>query len=266
MTGQSFTVIMLAAMATLLAACSKEPPKCSDDKTIALVRQIIIGQIGGSEGLSEKVIQGGIEGISEKEIQENLKVEFPRASSFDEKIKKYRCEAKMTAGGTYEVPITYDSQLDDNGQHIVAVGGMSMGDFILLRGSLVTGIRKNRATKSETAPPPQQTPAAPAAAPSSSISGTWNGSLAGDGQMEVKPAPNGFDIALNVSSPSGCSGTIEGTGQLSDNMLTLTKKEDDQVCTISIKFAGDTASINENNCSSYHGVACGFDGTLKKVK
>lgn len=113
------------------------------------------------------------------------------------------------------------------------------------------------------------TPAPPPTTPApteSSIPGIWKGSLEGDGQMEVTSAPNGFDIALNVSSPSGCSGAITGTGQLSDSILTLTKKEDDQICTINIKFAGDTASIDENNCSFYHGAACSFDGTLKKVK
>lgn len=98
------------------------------------------------------------------------------------------------------------------------------------------------------------------------ISGIWRGSLVGDGQMEVTSALHGFDIALNVSSQSGCSGEITGTGQLSGNMLTLTKKENDQICTVNIRFAGDTASIDENNCSYYHGVACSFDGTLKKMK
>jgi hypothetical protein len=88
-------VIMVSVIVALLNGCSKEVPKCSDDSTTKLVRKIIIDQLGGSEGLSEK------------EIQENLKIEFPRASAYDEKIKKYSCEAKLVAGGAYQLPITY---------------------------------------------------------------------------------------------------------------------------------------------------------------
>jgi hypothetical protein len=234
-------VIILAAMSTLLTACSKEPPKCSDDSTAKLVRQIILGQIGGSEGLSEK------------EIQENMKIEYPRASAFDKNVKKYNCEAQLIAGGYYKLPITYESQLDDNNQHIVSVGGISRGDLWGVKSWIMTGIEKSRASKSET----------PTA---SSIAGTWKGSLEGDGEMVIKPASTGFDVALSVSSSSGCAGSIEGNGALSGNTLTLTKKGDDQVCTVTIKFVGDTANIDEDNCMSYHGAACSFYGTLKKIK
>jgi len=99
----------------------------------------------------------------------------------------------------------------------------------------------------------------------SSIAGTWKGSLDGDGEMVIKQLPTGFDVTLSVSSSSGCSGSIEGSGSLSGDTLTLTKKEDNDVCTITIKFDGHEAKIDEDNCSPYHGVACGFSGTLKKV-
>ncbi len=99
----------------------------------------------------------------------------------------------------------------------------------------------------------------------SNIAGTWEGSLDGDGEMVIKQLPTGFDVTLSVSSSSGCSGSIEGSGSLSGDTLTLTKKEDNNVCTITIKFDGHEAKINEDNCSPYHGVACGFSGTLKKV-
>jgi hypothetical protein len=113
------------------------------------------------------------------------------------------------------------------------------------------------------APPQPTQPAPTSTAPS--ISGTWKGSLEGNGQMEIKPTATGFDVALDVSNAE-CTGSIEGTGSLSGNTLIISKKEDDQVCTITIKFAGNTANIDENNCSFYHGMACGFSGTLNKVK
>jgi len=239
-----FIVLFLLFSLTLIYGCSKQPPKCSDDSTTKLVRQIILNQIGGSEGLSEK------------EIQESMKIEYPRATAFDKEIKKYSCEAKLIAGGKYELPIIYESQLDDKKEHIVAVGGISRGDLQMVGYAISESVKKGRATQT-----------APAA---SNIAGVWKGSLEGDGEMVIKPTSTGFDISLSVSAATAggasCGGSIEGTGTLSGDTLTLTKKEDDQVCTITIKFAGDKANIDEENCSYYHGAACSFYGTLNKVK
>lgn len=245
--------ISVAIMVTtaLFAGCAKEPPKCSDDETSSLVRKIVLEQFGGSEGFTEK------------EIQENLKIELPRATRFNEKIKKYSCEAKLVAGGTYQLPITYESQLDDKNEHVVSVGGVSIVDQYLIKGALIEGIKKSR--NAQDSPPSQSQQTSSVSAPSN-IAGTWEGRLEGDGGMEIKLAPTGYDVAVNVSDASGCAGSIEGAGALSGNAMMLTKKEDDQVCTITIKFSGDTAELNEDNCSGYHGAACGFSGTLKKVK
>ena len=97
----------------------------------------------------------------------------------------------------------------------------------------------------------------------SNIAGTWEGSLDGDGEMVIKQLPTGFDVTLSVSSSSGCSGSIEGSGSLSGDTLTLTKKEDNNVCTMLSSLMGMRQKLG-NNCSPY-GVACGFSGTLKKV-
>ena len=115
------STIIVTLVTAFIAGCAKEPPKCSDEDTLSLIRQIIVEQLGGREGVSDKG-----EGVSDKELQDNMKIEFPRASTFDEKIKKYSCEAKLIAGGTVELPITYESQLDDKNQHIVSVGGIAV--------------------------------------------------------------------------------------------------------------------------------------------
>lgn len=146
MSGRISTAIMVTVVVSVLAACGKEPPKCSDDDTFSLVRKIILDQLGGGEGLSEK------------EIKDNMKIEFPRASAFDEKIKKYNCDAKLTVGGMYELPITYESQLDDKGQHIVSVGGIRRGDLFALQAGMIEGIKKSRA---ETLTKPAEAPPAP---------------------------------------------------------------------------------------------------------
>ena len=242
------SVIVASVMTTFISGCAKEPPKCSDEATFSLVRQIIADQLGGREG------------VTEKELKDNMKIELPRASGFDEKIKKFTCEAKLIAGGTVQMPITYESQLDDGDQHIVAVGGISRGDLNALQFAIANGIKKDREVEKGAATPQ------PTTSTVSSITGTWNGSLEGDGSMTVTSSAEGIDVELNVSSPSGCAGTFEGSGSLANNVLTLSKNDADQVCTITIKFSGDTAEVDENNCSYYHGAACGFSGTLNRQR
>lgn len=249
MTNRISVAIMLTTV--LLAGCAKTPPKCSDEDTASLVRKIILDQFGGSEGLTEK------------EILENLKIELPRASSYDEKIKKYSCEAKLVAGNKYQLPITYESQLDDQNQHVVSVSGIAPVDQIYLKSAFTDAIEESRSAQNVVAP--QSAPVANDSL-SQKIAGAWQGTLEGDGGMEIKVAPTGFDVAVNVSDASGCAGSVEGHATLSGNLLTLIKKEEDQVCTITARFSGDTAELNEDNCSGYHGAACGFTGTLNKVR
>ncbi len=253
MNHKTMSMIVLPLLAAIVAGCANEPPKCSDESTFSLIRQIIVDQLGGREG------------VTDNELQENMKIELPRASAFDEKIKKYSCEAKLIAGGTIQLPITYESQLDDKNQHIVSVGGISRGDLYRLQNAITNGIKEGREVKKGGATPQPQT-VPPAKSSSPSVSGTWKGSLEGDGEMEIKPAATGFDVALSVSNPSGCTGSLESSASLVNDVLTLTKKEYDQVCTVTIKFSGDTAELNENNCSDYHGAACGFSGALNRQK
>ncbi len=138
-------IIKLTTIVTLLVAfvtgCTQQPPKCSDESTFTLIRKIIIDQIGGSEGFTDK------------ELKDSMRIEFPRASSLDEKIKKYSCEAKLIAGSSVELPITYESQLDDENQHIVSVGGISNIDLIYVKDAITQGLIKSRGIKDTPAPP-----------------------------------------------------------------------------------------------------------------
>ena len=105
------------------------------------MRKIVLDELGGSEGLSEQ------------EIRENMRLEFSRATAFDKNIKKYSCDAKLITGGTYQLPITYESQLDDKNQHIVSVGGIGRGDLLVLQAGLIEGIKRYREEKGVTAKP-----------------------------------------------------------------------------------------------------------------
>jgi hypothetical protein len=112
----------------------------------------------------------------------------------------------------------------------------------------------------------QQTTITPQIDASNAITGLWTGDLEGHGEMKIKPSGAGFDVLMSVSSDSGCAGTIQALGTLTGNTLTLMEKDDDQVCTITVKFSGSTAEVNEQNCWPNHGAACGFSGTLRKVQ
>lgn len=118
--------------------------------------------------------------------------------------------------------------------------------------------------KNDQVPPaPPQTQEAPATAKTPDVSGVWEGPSGV--KMDVKATSLGFDVALNIVT-ANCTGEIAGSASLSSNVLTLSKKEENQTCTVNIKFSGNSAQIEEDNCSYYHGMACNFSGELKKVK
>jgi hypothetical protein len=113
-----------------LVGCAKEAPKCSDEKTLDLVQQILSKELSVTEDLSQK------------DITDNLKFEFPRATAYDKEIKKYSCDLKLVAGGSYQVPIKYESQLNDQDQHLVSVGGILAADVFQLKLALMNIIKK----------------------------------------------------------------------------------------------------------------------------
>ena len=125
-----FPIVSLALLFAL--AFHTSVPKCSDDETLSLVKEIIIKQIGG-------------EGASEKEIKESMVVDLARANSEEKSIKKYTCEAKVIAGGLYQLPIKYETQLNDNNQHIVHVDGIRHADLQGLKTGFSQALQKSRA-------------------------------------------------------------------------------------------------------------------------
>jgi len=205
---------------------------------------------------------GSSEGLAEKEMQSYLKLELTAAGPFDKKNKKYSCEAKLVAGGSYKFPITYESLLGDDGQQVVELKGINENTLAIIKSALTDRIKKGKATINETGKNEALSQAKQVSA--SDISGTWRGSNV---DMTIKPLPKGFDIGLVVSSLSRCTGgDISGSGTLSNNIMRLTKIDNDQTCTVTINFVGDTANISEDNCLSFHGAACGFAGTLQKAR
>lgn len=224
--------------AMLIMGCSPEPPKCSDESTLNLVRKILLNKMDLS--------------LSDAEMQSILKFEYPRAAAFDEKIRKVSCEAKLIAGDRFALPIAYESQLDDQGQHLVGLSEISERDARMVERAVRENLqRQASATLNGSAKHP--------------IVGLWRGKLEGDGEMQITASQNGFDVILDVSADN-CAGNIEGSAQLIGKTLILHKKENDQTCIITAEFDNDHVTISEEDCTLYHGMACGFSGTLEKVK
>lgn len=117
-----------------LVGCAKEPPKCSDEKTLNLVRDIVSRQIGMSNE------------VPQNEVYENLKFELPKATAFDKDIKKISCTTTLVAGNSYRLTTEYESQLDDNNEHIVASSNISIEDAWRLKQAVLTAIQKNKAS------------------------------------------------------------------------------------------------------------------------
>lgn len=125
--------IAAGVLASIGGCASNEPPSCSDERTLSLVRDLVMDQIGGREGLTDV------------EVSSNMVFELVRPSAIDEKIKKLSCEARLVVGQYYQVPVQYDSQLDDRGQHVVKIYGIHNGDLRGIHAGMFQAITKSRA-------------------------------------------------------------------------------------------------------------------------
>jgi len=112
-------------LALALGACAQSSPKCGDDVTLSVVKKVIIEQIDGLEKLPAGIAEAGI------------LVSKPIAGAYDEKIKKYSCQASIVSGDAYEIPVQYSAQLDDRGQLRVFVGGLTEGKLFALKLGLI---------------------------------------------------------------------------------------------------------------------------------
>lgn len=246
---------LVAAVPVVLLGCSKSPPKCSDEETLSLVRKLLLEQVGEPS-------------LSDADAKSQLVLDFARASSYDEKIKKLTCEAKLVAGGSYQVPVSYESQLDDKDQQIVSLSRLAPGDLMGIKAGLSSNNQQETSTQSiatqDVSTLGEATPPAPSE--TDPLVGKWKGSLEGNGDMDITKDAQGYHMDLGVSSPEGCTGSIDGVGTLVGNVLTVTKSEDDQTCKITATFQGKTAALDEDGCSAFHGAACSFIGTLKKTR
>jgi hypothetical protein len=119
--------ILVLVSVGLISACNQSPPKCSDESTLQLVREITFG-----------------ENYTEKELKDNVVFEYTLATAEDKNIKKISCRAKMKVANAYELPITFSSQLDDKNQHVVSVAAISRADAYTLSAVMRAAVEKTR--------------------------------------------------------------------------------------------------------------------------
>jgi uncharacterized protein YecT (DUF1311 family) len=254
------STIIVTLVTAFIAGCAKEPPKCSDEDTVSLVRQIIVGKFGL------------LKGVSDKELQDNMKIDLPRASAFEEKIKKYSCEAKLIAGGTFELPITYESQLDDKNQHVVSVGGIAIGNLLALQYAIAEAIQKGRAAKDGSASPSTgstpQAQATPVPAPVSEPPTTPAITTAPD-QSKMAPEKNwtpSFDCAKasTFSEKAICNDPLLGKldGALSENYKNMLASDIGDGARADLKESQKKWLIERDKCTNNQ---CLYDAYRKRI-
>lgn len=111
-------------------------PTCSDETTLTLVRQI----------LSENIAETGRE-LPPEELEKRLTFTLPHATKLEENIRKYSCEATLIAKNKsteHKMSLEYESQLDDNNNHLVQITNITNGDVDAMK-SILTAEKANTA-------------------------------------------------------------------------------------------------------------------------
>lgn len=109
----NYPAISLKLLAVfMLTACTSSPPKCGDEQTLDLLRTAFIDS---SFFLS-------MTKAKPEDVKRHLVITTPRATSVNSEIKLVSCAANIgDKKGIISDSITYTSQLDDNGNHIVSI-------------------------------------------------------------------------------------------------------------------------------------------------
>lgn len=147
------TAITALIFAAIVAGCGSDAPNCSDSATLTLVRKLVATNTGGNHKATEA------------ELAQVLKIDSPRSTGYNDKIKKYTCEATVIVDDQVKMPIRYESQKEDKGEHTVALQKFSFADQGALSLALFNGLGKLRPSAEPVKP---STPA-----PSTSAADEW---------------------------------------------------------------------------------------------
>jgi colicin import membrane protein len=136
-------------------------PKCSDERTLDLVREIIL-----DHQKNEKIAAA-----PKTFIANALAFEYPRASKFDSSISKYDCEVKLVVQGDQNLAfnLEYTTQLDDSSQQLVSVSNLTEADINAIASQLETSLQASTQSNSEVTAPSNKQAQEPAEQPQSVV-------------------------------------------------------------------------------------------------
>lgn len=90
----------------------------------------------------------------------------------------------------------------------------------------------------------------------------------GNGQVSIRATgSNGYAVAMETANTEGCGGEVEGRALVSNGHLVMTTPIPDgngQACRIVLTRTANGISAEATDCSYFHGMGCGFDGTFAR--
>lgn len=97
-------------IAAAITGCTKPVPKCNDDESVALVKQIADTEMGNQLGVEAAKIF-------------SYKVNYIRTQNTDKKTGAHECAADLlitasNTGDSNTLPITYTVELTDDGEQV----------------------------------------------------------------------------------------------------------------------------------------------------
>jgi hypothetical protein len=122
------SIILTALVATtFLSGCSKEVPKCSDDDTLKMAKQLLANTMTDTWN-----IQDPNHKIDPKWLVDKIDFKYPVADNLNNDIKKYTCSADVNVANVLEFPLQYTSQLDDINHHLVSIIPIAINNNVLM--------------------------------------------------------------------------------------------------------------------------------------
>lgn len=249
-------------MALAITGCTKEVPKCSDEGTLATAKDLFTEKVADffadDEDLDVK--------IDPKEAKKfiHIDIKYPLASSYDEKIKKYTCEAQFINSKGSKIDVTYNSQLDDDGDHVITVNGISLADMEKMKDGVIADLKsaygkkqKQPAAPEQSATPEQPAPAeAPVAAPPASppdepsaASGSSD-SMITTSNINLRSCPG---IQCNALAVIPLNSTVSVDMA---SMSNITERSGNQTPWVKINYIGQYCELSsfsqETGCMAWH--------------
>jgi uncharacterized protein YecT (DUF1311 family) len=213
-----------------LTGCINEIPKCSDERTIILLK----------DALTETL---GIENL-----KDNIVISDMRPTGLNKSIKKYSCEAtlrNLTSGNQQQFasPIKYESQVNDDGEHLVLIANLDSSLGYVVSSIMINAVLQQKVPDG----------VLDKATPKPIVVNSHNAKAAEPDKMiaNQSPLPITLPEKREISRLDVCAN------------LDLTIDENQKQC-MNLKFEFADRDINETYTKLYKNLAASEKLTLKK--